>query len=240
MRDFHKNMLIFLGFVTTLGISIWIDNKNQTPKDTPLEERVLKTPVRKKLDGYYIPPSSMATLFGTQAFNQGDYQTAEKIYRRGIELNPENMTNYEGLGTILLNQKKYDEAEPIFRNILKKDQQNLIAFMGLGSIGFHRGNYQEGKRYLQRAEQAVQSIPIHTQEGKDFAAQSFYAIAGLYYQLTGSFHHKFQDTGDESFKQQREFYLARAFSNLDRALKIKPDHAQARKMLEKIEPLRIR
>lgn len=240
MKDFHKNMLIFLGFAATLGISIWVNNKDQTPKDTPLEDRVIATPVRKKLDGYYIPPSSMATLFGTQAFNQGDYKTAEKIYRQGIELNPENLTNYEGLGTILLNQKKYDQAEPIFRDILKKDQQNLIAFMGLSSIGFHRGNYKVGEEYLERAEKAAQNIPTHTPEGKDFAAQSFYGIAGLYYELTGAFHHRFQDTGDESFKTKREFYLAKTFSLLDRALEIKPDHGPARKMLEKIEPLRIR
>src|SRR6185369_12958284 len=48
-----------------------------------------------------------------------DFQSAEKAYRLGIKLDPEDPRPYAGLGNILYDQKRYSEASDAYREALR-------------------------------------------------------------------------------------------------------------------------
>jgi superkiller protein 3 len=73
---------------------------------------------------------------GNAAQSAGKYSQAEKIWRRVLQLDPNNASVYNGLGYALSNQKKLEEAIAAYRKAIQIDPNYAEAYNGLANALF--------------------------------------------------------------------------------------------------------
>src|SRR5256714_1036518 len=61
-----------------------------------------------------------------------DFSTAEELYGKAIELDPNYIAAYNNLGNVLKDLKRYDEAEVAYRRAIKLDPSYSAAYNNLG------------------------------------------------------------------------------------------------------------
>ena len=83
-------------------------------------------------------------LLGLLAFKQNNYPIAEKLFIRGIQLNPTFKLLWENLAKCFRLQNKFQQAQKAFENLLKLDPNNLEAMGALGTIHIRLSNFDEG------------------------------------------------------------------------------------------------
>ena len=83
-------------------------------------------------------------LLGLLAFKQNNYPIAEKLFIRGIQLNPSFKLLWENLAKCFRLQNKFQHAQKAFENLLKLDPNNLEAMGALGTIHIRLSNFDEG------------------------------------------------------------------------------------------------
>ena len=83
-------------------------------------------------------------LLGLLAFKQNNYPIAEKLFIRGIQLNPTFKLLWENLAKCFRLQNKFQHAQKAFENLLKLDPNNLEAMGALGTIHIRLSNFDEG------------------------------------------------------------------------------------------------
>ena len=72
---------------------------------------------------------------GNSFLNKGDFDGAEKAFRKGIKADTDNDVLQCQLGLTLIQKKKYDEAEVVLDKVLKADSLHIGAnwYSGIGS-----------------------------------------------------------------------------------------------------------
>ena len=88
-------------------------------------------------------------LLGLLAFKQNNYPIAEKLFIRGIQLNPTFKLLWENLAKCFRLQNKFQHAQKAFENLLKLDPNNLEAMGALGTIHIRLSNFDEGIQIYQ-------------------------------------------------------------------------------------------
>jgi len=88
-------------------------------------------------------------LLGLLAFKQNNYPIAEKLFIRGIQLNPTFKLLWENLAKCFRLQNKFQQAQKAFENLLKLDPNNLEAMGALGTIHIRLSNFDEGIKIYQ-------------------------------------------------------------------------------------------
>ena len=88
-------------------------------------------------------------LLGLLAFKQNNYPIAEKLFIRGIQLNPTFKLLWENLAKCFRLQNKFQHAQKAFENLLKLDPNNLEAMGALGTIHIRLSNFDEGIKIYQ-------------------------------------------------------------------------------------------
>jgi len=83
-------------------------------------------------------------LLGLLAFKQNNYPIAEKLFIRGIQLNPTFKLLWENLAKCFRLQNKFQHAQKAFENLLKLDPNNLEAMGALGTIHIRLSNFDKG------------------------------------------------------------------------------------------------
>lgn len=94
---------------------------------------------------------------GVAYFSLGDFDNAEKNFKKGVKINPSNGENYYNLGIIKQNQKKYAEARTYFiqaSNIFdgqqkKKELVDALVYAGICAI--NEGKDVDGIKYYNSA-----------------------------------------------------------------------------------------
>ena len=81
----------------------------------------------------------------------GDVQTAERLYRRGVERFPKNATLLRNYHRILKSQNRQREARSVMRALAKLDDQNPFNWVNAGRDALADGEYQESLRYFRQA-----------------------------------------------------------------------------------------
>jgi len=71
-------------------------------------------------------------LQGNQEFAAGDYESAEKSYRKVLELAPENLLGLVNLGTVLYRLGKYEDSEKTLKRAIERQVASPAAWMTLG------------------------------------------------------------------------------------------------------------
>lgn len=64
----------------------------------------------------------------------GEHRKAETLYRRLLEMDPENSNIYENLGKILTNKKRYKEAIQAYARAVELDEKDDKKLLALGNL----------------------------------------------------------------------------------------------------------
>ena len=87
---------------------------------------------------------------GNEYLNNDEYEKAEKVFRKAIRKEPENMVYQCQLGLSLIEQKKYQEAETVIEKVLAKDSTQIGALWYGGVGNFKAGNDRKAIAYFER------------------------------------------------------------------------------------------
>jgi tetratricopeptide (TPR) repeat protein len=104
---------------------------------------------------------------GLQAMQTGDFAAAAALFRRGLELEPENAALGLVLGTALSQLGDMDAAIKQFEEVLRRSPKYARAHFSLGVILVSKGRYQEA---LKRFEAAVKYQPDYAEARLNLAA----------------------------------------------------------------------
>jgi len=90
-------------------------------------------------------------LRGNKAYEGNDFFEAEKLYRRAIELNPNNALAHNNLGNVLRDLKRHDEAEAMYRRAIELNPNNALAHNNLGNALRDLKRHDEAEAMYRRA-----------------------------------------------------------------------------------------
>jgi len=82
------------------------------------------------------------------AFNEKEFLTAEKIYKKILSHQPDHLKALMGIGNLYFIMKRHSEAAEIYQKALKINPNLVKAHYNLGSIFFYLKNYEEAKEHL--------------------------------------------------------------------------------------------
>jgi Flp pilus assembly protein TadD len=85
-------------------------------------------------------------------YMRGDFEQAERIYRKVLALDPDNAIALNNYGYLLAERGvRLDEAERMIRKALQLKPNEPAFLDSLGWVYFQRGNYRQALPYLERA-----------------------------------------------------------------------------------------
>ncbi|NLZ17610.1 MAG: tetratricopeptide repeat protein [Desulfobulbaceae bacterium] len=88
---------------------------------------------------------------GDSYFEEGDYHHAIREYRRGLQLQPDNVNLLNSLGVTLAAYGQKHQAATCFRKALALEAENHMALANLGYILLHTGKHDEAFFCLEQA-----------------------------------------------------------------------------------------
>lgn len=112
---------------------------SQNPADESIKQ-MEKAVAEEKLDDdlrrLIEPPgkpkaSSADATRGWSMFQQGKMRTAERLFRRALEKNEDDLSALNGLAFCLLNQGNHEQAQPLFEKYLAQDKDAAGPMNGL-------------------------------------------------------------------------------------------------------------
>lgn len=80
---------------------------------------------------------------GSENLKYGDPQAAERLFRKALELNPDNPTAHNNLGTVLAEKGAWEEAKLHFTRAIACDPRQRDAHYNLGSVLTRLGRTEE-------------------------------------------------------------------------------------------------
>ncbi|TXF96921.1 serine/threonine-protein kinase [Massilia arenae] len=96
---------------------------------------------------------------GELRFRQGDYASAEKIFRKSIQLEPDAVYAYANLSAVLQKQGRDDEALEVLQQGLQVRPSGVL-YTNLGNALFNRGDYIASARAFEHAVSATKGNSI--------------------------------------------------------------------------------
>jgi tetratricopeptide (TPR) repeat protein len=143
-----------------LGEASAADRELLSPRERLYLERALAVregrpdDAKAMVDAYierYPDDPWVLNLKAVRAWGTGDHETADRLYRRLIELDPNWFIAYNMLGYLTMKQGKFGEAEEFFTTyrFVAPDQAN--PHDSLGELFIVLGRYQEAEETLRRA-----------------------------------------------------------------------------------------
>lgn len=136
---------------------------------------------------------------GNRSFSKGDYQAAEKDYRKALEINRESVTGQFNLGTAVYQEKNYEEAAGIYSGLGEKKLDKPVkagAFHNLGNALLEAGQFEKS---IEAYKQALVNNPADM----DSKYNLEYARMKLQQQQQQQDQNKDQDKQDQD-KQEKE------------------------------------
>jgi tetratricopeptide (TPR) repeat protein len=138
-------------------------------------------------------------------FEEGDYRTAIREYRRGLRLQPGDLNLINSLGVTLVECGQERQAAACFQEVLAKEPANYMALVNLGHVQHTLGRKQKALECFERAYQVLDPTNVAPQElllplGK------LYAEFGEHAKALAVFEHLKACPGSE-----KEFLLYRLF-----------------------------
>lgn len=71
------------------------------------------------------------TSTGAEYADEGDYEAAEKAYKRALDMEPDNKEILMRLGSIYVEMKKFGDAAAAFKKLIGLDEENALAHNNL-------------------------------------------------------------------------------------------------------------
>ena len=83
-------------------------------------------------------------LLGLLAFKTKDYEIAEKLFLKVLQLDPSFSLAWDNLAKLYRIQNKLLKSIPVFENLIKLDPKNFEALVSLGTVYIKLSKYHEG------------------------------------------------------------------------------------------------
>jgi tetratricopeptide (TPR) repeat protein len=87
---------------------------------------------------------------GVLSINRKDFQRAEQLFRKAVQLQPALMSSWVGLALALKNQARFPEAEEICKQILTRQPNDLFTVQLLAQVLEDQGQSLEAGRWFRR------------------------------------------------------------------------------------------
>lgn len=87
-------------------------------------------------------------------YYSGDFENAEKEYKKALEVEPHSATTHYNLGVLFTELKRFEEAEMEYREVIRIDQDFSMAHNNLGSLLYNLKRYEEAEMALRQATRA--------------------------------------------------------------------------------------
>lgn len=88
---------------------------------------------------------------GNYFLDNGKFNESIEVFKKIIQLNPDYLYAYNGVGLVLSKQKKFENAIEYFNEGLKIAPKEVMFFQGLGSVFYSQKKYEESMRYYKEA-----------------------------------------------------------------------------------------
>jgi len=88
---------------------------------------------------------------GWSRISAGDYEGAERMLNRALELSPDDAESESLLGWAQMHQEKYDDALLHFQRVLLREPSNALARINVGYICLKKRIFGEAIEHLSRA-----------------------------------------------------------------------------------------
>ncbi|WP_413167434.1 tetratricopeptide repeat protein [Capilliphycus salinus ALCB114379] len=162
---------------------------------------------------------------GASLLLEGQYEEAEKVYRQGIELQPDDPWVHCNLGRSLLYQGKVEEAIPHLQNTIEIEPNLAEAYYNLGNAFTRQNRFEEAvNAYRKAIELEPDQFLYHHQLGDSFLLQGKYKEAVSPYQqaieLNSQYPWSFHNLGKALSELER---WSEAIAIYDQFLQLQPD-----------------
>ncbi|MBN2444167.1 MAG: tetratricopeptide repeat protein [Spirochaetales bacterium] len=176
-------------------------------------------------------------------FVQKKYAEAEQVCIAEIEETPKNMDSYVVLGWALLAQKKFKEAAKYAELGMKVSRYDLRNLFTAGEAYYNTGENKKALKYL---EEYAQIAPMTNKNikyiyyfmGEIFIRQSEYSRADMAFSTALHFDSKVADWWARlGYAREMAENYQMALEAYDNALKLEPNHAEAKRGKNKVKQL---
>jgi tetratricopeptide (TPR) repeat protein len=137
------------------------------------------------LHGSLLGPGSVVffdhlslNISGDFFFEEGDYRTAIREYRRGLRLQPRDVNLINSLGVVLIECNQKRQAADCFQDVLQIDPDNYMALVNLGHVQQTLGHKDVALNCFERAYR------VHANE--DSVGQELFLPLGRLYAELGN------------------------------------------------------
>ncbi len=87
---------------------------------------------------------------GTTALQDGDFDAALRMFKRGTEIEPKNWRAWFGVGASLLMAQRYTEVEAPFRKVLEIDPYNAAAYGMIAQAFYQQHKYPDAEQMFRK------------------------------------------------------------------------------------------
>lgn len=119
---------------------------------------------------------------GNQAWDRGDRQNAEALFRQLMEEYPDRPEGYNKVGVVMAESGQLNEAEQYFLRALAQDRSHAPALTNLGNIYLERGHTDQA---IQHYMLALSSDPDYPAAHRNLSVA--YRRQGRYYAFVSHF-----------------------------------------------------
>jgi len=247
----NSKWLVFSSKVNSPYTQLFLTHIDEDGNDSPpvllssfvIPERAINIPefVNIKPDGIKKMHEAFVDYYsyankGGQLLDEDQFDEAEKLLRKSIEIKPDYADAHDNLGFVLLQKNKIEEAEKEYKIALKLNPKSAKTHQNLGALYLERNEYDKAQKALETSlkidpeySEAHEGIGVILQYKKDIdGAQRAYETAIRYKPGNANAHYRLGTiymTKEEYDKAEKAF---RAF------YKIKPKNPRVYFMLGKI------
>ncbi|MCB4792523.1 MAG: tetratricopeptide repeat protein [Elusimicrobia bacterium] len=93
----------------------------------------------------------MCVKKGHYYMDRGEYEKAEEMFRRALELNPKSVWNYTILGSLYRDLNRNEEAEKMYQGAININPKYDQGYLGLGDCFFKKGKYKDAEAMYKEA-----------------------------------------------------------------------------------------
>ncbi|MDP2927698.1 MAG: tetratricopeptide repeat protein [Candidatus Omnitrophota bacterium] len=161
--------------------------------------------------------------------NRGRYKEAEAMFKKALQVNPENNDACIYLGDCYQRQGNYSEAEKMFRRAAEINPENAGVYISLGGSYQRQGKYQEAEEMFKKAiEINPENNNAYTPLGECYRIQGNYPKAEAMFKKTLQINPNHPEASyalGECYRIQGNYPKAEAM--FKKALQINPNHPEA-------------
>ncbi|MEK6590216.1 MAG: hypothetical protein AABZ11_06005, partial [Nitrospinota bacterium] len=145
------------------------------------------------------------------------YEEAMNEYRRGLELNPNDILIKHGMANLMRNQKRYEEAFNLYQNIEKADKKREWLHLDKGIAYGEMGDIGNAIKELEIEERLYPGkADTHHQRGIIYRLQHYYNMALEEFKCTNDIAPGFEYVHHEMGITYREMgYIGNAIKELE-------------------------